>query len=100
MWRSVEVGVLQFSRVYEAETQEIVIEAPLVFQENCQYPSWPLKTRVCNASQASFFKQTPAMRSQSLLAYNHTQLPFGCHMAQYNFEPEYPMEQYSRIAVG
>jgi hypothetical protein len=29
-----EVGVLQFSRVDEAETQEIVIEAPSVFREN------------------------------------------------------------------
>ena len=29
-----EVGVLQFSRIYETETQEIVIGAPSAFREN------------------------------------------------------------------
>jgi hypothetical protein len=96
-----EVGVLQFSRVYEAETQEIVIEAPLVFQENLSISKLAIEESGVQCESGIILQANSGDEIAIVTGVQPYSIAVrGVTWPEYNFEPEYPMEQYSRIAVG
>ena len=96
-----DVGVLQFSRVYETETQEIVIETPSVFRENLSIFKLAIEESgvqcesgvILQANSGDEIIIVAGVRPYSIAVR-------GVTWPAYTFEPEYPMEQYSRITLG
>jgi hypothetical protein len=58
-----EVGVLQFSRAYEAETQEIVIEVPSVFCKNLSVSKLAIEESGMECESGIILRSNPATRS-------------------------------------
>jgi hypothetical protein len=95
-----EVGVLQFSRVYEAETQEIVIEAPSVFQENLSISKLAIEESGVQCESGIILQADSGEEIVIVAGVQPYSLAVrGITWPKYTFEPEYPMEQYSRIGV-
>jgi hypothetical protein len=96
-----EVGVLQFGRVYKAETQEIVIEAPLVFQENLSISKLAIEESGVKCESGIILQANSGDEIAIVAGVQPYSIAVrGITWPEYNFEPEYPMEQYSRIAFG
>jgi len=96
-----EVGVLQFSRVHAAETQEITIEAPSVFHENLSVSKLVIEESGME-SESGLILQANSGEEIVIVAgvQPYSIAVRGVTWPEYTFEPEYPMEQYARIAVG
>jgi hypothetical protein len=96
-----EVGVLQFSRVYEAETQEIVIEAPSVFRENLSIFKLAIEESGVQCESGIILQANSGDEIVIVAGVQPYSIAVrGITWPKYTFEPEYPMEQYSMIAVG
>ena len=96
-----EVGVLQFSRVYETETQEIVIEAPSAFRENLSIFKLVIEESGVQCESGLILQANSGDEIVIVAGVQPYSIAVrGITWPGYTFEPEYPMEQYSRIAVG
>jgi hypothetical protein len=96
-----EVGVLQFSRVYEEETQEIVIELPSVFRGSLSVSKLAIEESGMECESGIILR---SISGDAIVIVAGVQ-PYsiavrGVTWPKYTFEPEFPIEQYSRIAVG
>jgi hypothetical protein len=96
-----EVGILQFGRVYEIEPQESVIEVPAAFSERLSVKKLVIHESGVDCESGVVF-----------LAHSGEEIIILAGVAIYSlavqgvtfpgstFQPEYPLEQYSRIELG
>jgi hypothetical protein len=96
-----EVGVLQFSRVLAAETQEMVIEASSVFSENLSVSKLAIEESGTESESGIILQASSGEEIVIVAGVTPYSIAVrGLTWPEYTFEPEYPMEQYSRIAFG
>jgi hypothetical protein len=96
-----EVGVLQFSRVNEIETQEIVIEVPSAFRENMTIFKLAVEESGVQCESGVILQANSGDEIIIVAGVKPYSIAVrGITWPAYTFEPEYPMEQYSRITVG
>jgi hypothetical protein len=90
-----EVGILQFGRVYENEPQESVIEVPSAFRQQLSEKKLVIRESgvVFRAHSGEEIIILAGVAIYSVAVQ-------GVTCPGYTFQPEYSLEQYSRIELG
>ena len=96
-----EVGILQFGRVYEIEPQESVIEVPAAFSEHLSVKKLVIRESGVDCESGVVFLAHSGEEIIILAGVAIYSLAVhGVTWPGYTFQPEYSLEQYSRIELG
>jgi hypothetical protein len=96
-----EVGILQFGRVHQIKPQESVLEAPAAFRQHLSVKKLVIRESEVDCESGVVF-QAHSGEEMIILAgvAIHSLAVHGVTYSGYTFQPEYSLEQYSRIELG
>jgi hypothetical protein len=96
-----EVGILQFGSVHEIEPQESVIEVPAAFRQHLRVKKLVIRESEVECESGVLFQQPSGEEIIILAGVSPYSLAVhGVTLPGYTFQPEYSLEQYSRIELG
>jgi hypothetical protein len=96
-----EVGILQFGRVYEIEPQESVVEVPVAFRQHLSVKKLVIRESEVDCESGVVFQARSGEEIIILAGVAIYSLAVhGVTWPGYTFQPEYSLEQYSRIELG
>jgi hypothetical protein len=96
-----EVGILQFGRVHEIEPQESVVEVPAAFRQHLSVKKFVIRESEVDCASGVVFQAYSGEEIIILAGVAIYSLAVhGVTWPGYTFQPEYSLEQYSRIELG
>src|ERR1700733_2716695 len=96
-----EVGILQFGRVHEIEPRESVVEVPAAFRQHLSVKKLVIRESEVDCESGVVFQAHSGEEIIILAGVAIYSLAVhGVTWPGYTFQPEYSLEQYSRIELG